>query len=147
MLLNVVHININVADLDRSVAFYEALGFSVMQVFEEDKSAEEMASMDFGGTRMRGAVMSIGDDPRASTKIELLQWFEPRSEPMPHPTETSGGVARIALRTKNLLGFAEELRAKGIVFEREPQEIDMAGASRFCTFRDPDGVLLELLEF
>ena len=29
----------------------------------------------------------------------------------------------------------------------EPQEIDVVGANRFVLFRDPDGVILELVEF
>ena len=33
MLLNVVHININVSDIERSLVFYQKLGFAVMHVF------------------------------------------------------------------------------------------------------------------
>jgi len=53
----------------------------------------------------------------------------------------------VALRTKDLVAFTEKLRAAGVVFESAPIEIDVVGASRFVLFRDPDGTLLELIEF
>ena len=53
----------------------------------------------------------------------------------------------IAMRTKNLISFVRELEAKGVEFETQPQEIDIVGAKRFALFRDPDDVLLELIEF
>ena len=45
------------------------------------------------------------------------------------------------------MDFYHALRGKGIEFEAEPQEIDIVGAKRFVLFRDPDGTLLELIEF
>jgi catechol 2,3-dioxygenase-like lactoylglutathione lyase family enzyme len=41
----------------------------------------------------------------------------------------------------------EKLKGLGIRFEVEPREIDVVGAQRFALFRDPDGVVLELIEF
>ncbi len=146
MILNVVHININVTDIERSIAFYRKLGFEVMHVFGDDPS-DVRAGMSSREGKVRGAVMSLGDDPRSTTKIELLEWVEPRGEPQPARTMQQAGVGRIALRTKNLLAFAEKLRAEGIEFDHEPREIDIVGAKRFVVFRDPDGTLLELIEF
>ena len=40
----------------------------------------------------------------------------------------------------------KRLEAEGIVFETPPQKIDIVGAKGFALFRDPDGVLLELIE-
>jgi len=142
-----VHVNINVSDIDRSLAFYEALGFEVMHVFGERDTSGSWKPMEMRGRRCRGAVMSLGDHPRAATKIELLEWVEPKTEPAPPRTATQAGVARVALRTKNLMSFTERLRAAGVEFESAPIEIDVVGASRFVLFRDPDGTLLELIEF
>ncbi len=64
MLLNVIHININVTNLNRSLEFYEQVGFKVMHTFTNEET----------GGRSRGAVISISDDPRASTKIELIEF-------------------------------------------------------------------------
>jgi len=144
---DIVHINVNVTDLDRSLAFYQRLGFEVMHVFGDEPTDDTREGMQFGAGRMRGAVLTLGDHPRSWTKIELIQWVRPATEASPDRTPIHAGVARIALRCKNLLEFHRELATDGIEFESEPQEIDIVGAKRFVLFRDPDGTLLELIEF
>lgn len=144
---DIIHLNLNVSDIERSVAFYEMLGFQVLHVFGDRPGAGLMEGMAFGGGRCRGAVLTLGDHPRCWTKIELIQWLEPAVEPMEPRGPHAAGVSRIALRTKDLLAFVEDLEAKGVRFETPPQEIDIVGAQRFALFRDPDGVLLELIEF
>ena len=147
MILNLIHININVTDIERSIDFYQKLGFKVMHVFGNEPTDDVREGMEFGRRSMRGAVLSISDDPRSSTKIELIQWVDPQALPQPERPDAQAGVARIAIRTKNLLAFCEELHAKGIEFLHEPQEIDIVGAKRFVLFKDPDGTTLELIEF
>jgi catechol 2,3-dioxygenase-like lactoylglutathione lyase family enzyme len=154
VILNLVHVNVNCSDIERSVAFYERLGFRVVHVFGDapgeqvlDPDRDLLAGMSGPGGTTRGCVLSLGDDPRSATKIELLQHVDPPTRPQKPHGVRDAGVGRIALRTKNLLAFVEELRAGGVEFELEPQEIDIVGAQRFALFRDPDGVLLELIEF
>ena len=147
MIRELIHVNINVIDIYRSLPFYEALGFQVMHVFGERNGLESWSPMEMRGRRCRGVVMSLGDHPRAATKIELLEWVEPKTEPASSRTVTQAGVGRIALRTRDLVSFTERLRSAGVEFESAPIEIDVVGASRFVLFRDPDGTLLELIEF
>ena len=154
MLLNVVHVNVNVTDVERSVAFYEKVGFRVMHVFGDPPGAKLDPDGELGrgmanpgGGRVRGAVMSISDDPRSATKLELIEWVDPPAEPQPERPAWQAGVSRIAIRTKNLAEYHETLRARGIEFESEPVAIDVVGARRYVLFRDPDGTLLELIEF
>jgi len=155
VILNVVHVNVNCTDIERSVAFYRRLGFEVVHVFGDAPSDEKLdpgrdlkAGMTGpGGRRSRGCVLSLGDDPRSTTKIELLEHVDPPTRPREPGRLDDAGVGRIALRTKNLLRFVAKLKAEGVEFEVEPLEIDVVGASRFAVFRDPDGVLLELVEF
>ncbi len=147
MIRDIIHLNINVTDIRRSIAFYEALGFRVMHVFGDRPDADVMDGMAFGGGRCRGAVLTLGDHDRCWTKIELIEWVEPRVNPTPPPSSHAAGISRIALRTKDLEAFVTRLEENGIEFETSPQEIDIVGAKRFALFRDPDGVLLELIEF
>ena len=149
MIREVIHINVNVTDAKASIAFYQKLGFSVMHAFGDHATDDPSEGMDFGSSRMRGAVMSLSDHPRAATKIELIEWVKPKALPQPQPQRAlhAAGVSRIALRTVDLLQFVERLKSVGIVFEQEPMEIDLVGAKRFALFRDPDGTLLELIEF
>jgi catechol 2,3-dioxygenase-like lactoylglutathione lyase family enzyme len=144
---DIVHININVTDIERSLAFYQRLGFQLMHVLGDEPTDDVTAGATFGYSRMRGAVLTLGEHPRCWTKIELIQWVEPPTEPAPERGQIHAGVSRIALRCKNLLEFYESLRADGVEFESEPHEIDIVGAKRFVLFRDPDGTLLELIEF
>jgi len=46
----------------------------------------------------------------------------------------------------NLRALVARLEAEGVAFETPVQETDVAGAKAFALFRDPDGVLLELIE-
>jgi catechol 2,3-dioxygenase-like lactoylglutathione lyase family enzyme len=146
MILNIIHVNVNVTDIERSLDFYRKVGFQVLHVFGDRPTDDVREGMAFRGGRMRGVVLGISDDPRATTRIELVQWVDPRSGPAPKRSQYDAGVSRIAIRTKNLLAQVESLREKGIRFLSEPQEIDIVGAKRFVLFEDPDGTLLELIE-
>lgn len=147
MIRDIIHINLNVSDIKRSIGFYETLGFKVLHVFGDREGGDVEEGMAFQGGRCRGAVMTLGDHSRCWTKIELIEWVEPKVEHVPARGTHALGISRIALRTKNLLEFVAALEAKGIEMETPPQEIDIVGASRFALFRDPDGILLELIEF
>lgn len=146
---DIVHLNLNVSDVARSLAFYRKLGFEVLHVFGDGpqgtgESLEE--GMAFGGGRCRGAVITLGDHPRCWTKLELIEWIDPPPEPREPGAPHALGVSRIALRCKGLHALVERLEAEGIAFETPPQATDVAGAKGFALFRDPDGVLLELIE-
>jgi catechol 2,3-dioxygenase-like lactoylglutathione lyase family enzyme len=146
---DIVHLNLNVSDVKRSLAFYQTLGFRVLHVFGDGPqgSGESIEDgMEFQGGRCRGAVITLGDHPRCWTKLELIEWVEPPPEPREPGTPHSLGVSRIALRCKRLGALVKRLEADGIEFETQPQEIDIVGAKGFALFRDPDGVLLELIE-
>ena len=147
MLLNLAHVNINCTDVDRSVAFYETIGFSIIHVFGDnprsrlDPDAELGEEMSFGDATMRGAIMGTTEDPRSETKLELVEWVEPATEAAPAKGQLAAGVSRIAIRTKGLLDHVRRLKEAGVQFEQEPTEIDVVGARRFALLRDPDGVL------
>ena len=144
---DIVHINLNVSDIQRSLEFYETLGFEVLHVFGDGPggSGDDVESgMDFQGGRFRGAVVTLGDHPRCWTKIELIEWIDPPLEPRPPAGLHALGVSRIALRCKNLGALVKRLEDAGVAFETPIQEIDIVGAKGFALFRDPDGVLIEL---
>ncbi len=146
-LLNVVHVNVNVTDIEHSVEFYKNFGFEVMHVFSNQPTDSERSDTSFTGRGTRGAVMSISDDPRASCKIELIQSLDPTPTPQPERRLGQAGVGRIAIRTKNMLAYMEKLAKLGIEPALPVQEIDIVGARRYAIYHDPDGVLLELIEF
>jgi|SRR5690606_3682694 catechol 2,3-dioxygenase-like lactoylglutathione lyase family enzyme len=151
-ILNLVHINIHVADLEQSIAFYAKLGFKVM--FELSRhQADELVhvqtgdGIDYGGGLVKGAVISLGDDPRCATKLELIEYVAPATAPQPRKPSHQAGVHRLAMRVKDLDGTLAEFRARGVAITDQPHEIrTMGGRQRFVLFSDPDGTLLELIE-
>jgi catechol 2,3-dioxygenase-like lactoylglutathione lyase family enzyme len=146
---DIVHLNINVSDITRSLDFYQKLGFQVLHVFGDGPqgSGENVEDgMAFAGGRCRGAIITLGDHPRCWTKLELIEWIDPPPDPREPAAGSALGVSRIALRCKQLHALVKRLEAEGIVFETPPQETDIVGAKGFAIFRDPDGVLLELVE-
>lgn len=89
----------------------------------------------------------MGDDPRA-INLNLIEWISPRTEGRAYPRLNHAGISRIALHTSNLQKTYEELKSKGIEFYSEPQVMQFPnGSSLFVCFEDPDGTVLELLEF
>ena len=152
MIYDMVHVNVNCTDLARSLAFYEKLGFRVMHVFGDgvdrlDPDGDPLAGRrEAASGHTRGVVLTLGDHPRCFTKLELLEHVEPRTEPQAPRALHEVGLCRIALRCKDLDGEIERLRAAGIEFETEVRSTDSVGAARYAFFRDPDGVMLELIE-
>lgn len=155
--LNFMHITLHVTDLERSIAFYEMLGFKV--IF--DVSRHEATTMpvfelndrlEFGGGLQRGVIMSLGDHARATTLLVLVQFVDPPATPKPFKPKHEAGTHRIALRVKDIDGLLTELRAQGVEVRNEPiheiQERLRGGlAMRWTLFPDPDDNLIELMEY
>ena len=149
---SIFHINLNCSDLDRSVEFYERLGFvKVMDsgqfIGETDESYEAMGLVA-GSISHRGPiVLFLGDNPR-QTRLDLMQWDIPEPAPTHRLRPYDVGVPRLCLWVKNLEDLHAELSRNGIEFlslPRGPFE-DRAIKSIVC-LRDPDGLLVEMLEF
>lgn len=151
-ILNLIHINVHVSDLERSIAFYEKLGWKVMFDLSRHKPnfLEPMAVSPLnqhGGGMVKAVVMSLGDDPRQSTKIELMQYVDPAPAARPFKPSHEVGVHRLAMRVKDIDATVAEFRARGVVIPEEPREIrTMDGRQRFVLFPDPDENMLELIE-
>ena len=122
----VIHTCYRIMDVDRSVAFYEALGF------EERRRApirDEAINV----------FMSLPDDG-PEPRLELTYNIG-RSEPY----EIGTGYGHIAITTSDLDGTLARLAEQGIEPERPPYTI-REGGNRLCFVRDPDGYRIEILE-
>jgi catechol 2,3-dioxygenase-like lactoylglutathione lyase family enzyme len=150
-ILNLVHINLHVADLERSIDFYQRMGWQVMFDLGRDTAAPLVhvanSQLEYGGGLVKGVVISLGDDPRCATKLELIANVDPPSTPQPRKPVHQAGVHRLALRVKDLDATIAQLRTNDIRIDDEPHEIHtMGGRQRFVLFPDPDGNILELIE-
>jgi glyoxylase I family protein len=147
MIRGVFHVNINCSNFERSLEFYKMLGFRVAVDLSEGGSMDLDHGLGLEKGRGRAALLLIGDDPRA-TRIDLIEWKSPPSKGKPYPKLNHLGIARVALRTRDLRATYEELKSKGVKFISEPVVLHTpVGDSLFACFYDPDGTILELIEF
>ncbi len=120
-----LHTCYRIGEIDRSVAFYNALGF------------EEVGRMPIGDEAIN-VFMNIpgdGDMPR----LELTYNFGVDSY------QLGTGYNHIAIAAGNLDETLARLAEQGIEPERPPYSV-REGGSRLCFVRDPDGYRIELIE-
>ena len=144
---SLVHFNINCSDYERSLRFYEVLGFRELWRVPETNTPEVAAAVGMPPYRVRGALLALeGASP--PVVIDLLQWIEPHDTDPPYAHLYHYGIARAAFGTSDLDGDVAKLRAAGATLLSEPVRMPASSGStaRFVCFRDPDGTVLELVE-
>jgi len=138
------HTVINASDLDKTVAFYQALGFAVLND-RRDVDWPDFIGPLFGLTapKGRGVLMNLPADPEGPM-LDIIEWVRPRVPP-PSVDETPPRI--IAFRVKNVRACAADLKQRGITttafVEPKPESLGVIGC--ICA-RDPDGTLIELIE-
>jgi catechol 2,3-dioxygenase-like lactoylglutathione lyase family enzyme len=144
------HVNVNCRDLERSIAFYEAIGFRQVYRFDVADHADE----SYEGLGVRGivehrgpCVMFLGEDPY-QTRLDLMQWIQPEPAAPRRPNPQDVGVPRIALWAKNIDALYDELLAQGFEFDAPPVgPFPERAIERVLYTRDPDGLIVEFIEF
>jgi lactoylglutathione lyase len=118
-----IHTCYRIGDIDRSVAFYEALGMKELSRFPiRDEAINVFMGFD-------------GDGPR----LELTYNHGVESY------EMGTGYNHIAITVADLDAVLPQLADKGIEPEKPPYSV-REGGSRLCFVRDPDGYRVELIE-
>ena len=151
MIQAIDHINIVVADLDRSVAFYtEVLGLQVTRTAHLEGDWIEAI------VGLRGVVADVVyvEPPGGGLRLELLQYLSPTGEAIAINREpNTQGLRHIAFRVADIDAATARLRAAGAPVVADPVAVPSgvvkhdAGHKRLVYFHDPDGVLLELAEY
>ncbi len=141
--LQIYHVNINCTNLERSLGFYQMLGFREAI----DIPAGPISGLGFDPAVCRAKLLRLGEDPR-STLIDLIEWRTPKPHGTPYDDLGHTGIARLCLRVKGLTAMVAELKSRGVRFVSEPVSPGLAGGKQtFVCFYDPDGAVLELMEF
>ncbi|MEM1247066.1 MAG: VOC family protein [Acidobacteriota bacterium] len=142
-----VHVNVNCSDFERSLRFYELLGFRKAIDVPETNTPEVAAAVGMPPYRVRGALLSLPTS-QGTFLLDLLEWKEPRDDSPPYPHLYHLGIARIALATDDLEGDMTRLREQGVEFLSQPATVELEGGrrSRFVCFEDPDGTVLEIVD-
>ena len=124
--MDLIHTCYRVTDPERSIAFYEALGFEKRR----ELPIREEAVNYF-----------LGVPGKDGPELELTYNFE-----SPEGGYALGeGYGHVAVTVENLDGTLERLAGEGIEPERPPYTV-REGGSRLCFVRDPDGYRVEIIE-
>jgi lactoylglutathione lyase len=118
-----IHTCYRIGDIDRSVAFYTALGF------------EARRRMPIRDEAINVFMGLPGDEDR----LELTYNFGVDSY------ELGTGYNHIAITAPDLDGTLDQLKEQGIEPEKPPYTV-REGGSRICFVRDPDGYRIEIIE-
>ncbi|MBI5103869.1 MAG: VOC family protein [Solirubrobacterales bacterium] len=118
-----IHTCYRIGDIDRSVAFYEALGM------------QEMRRMPIRDEAIN-VFMGYPDD---GARLELTYNFGVDGY------ELGTGYNHIAITVDSLDTVLPALAEKGIEPEKPPYTV-REGGNRICFVRDPDGYRVELIE-
>ena len=146
------HINVNVSNLERSVAFYTKLGFelyrdgipyldltmdsAVTALPDSCAKALDLPEKTLG----RACIMQLGS---GYPKLDLTEFESPSTQ---KPLSNADlGIVRLCLATKNLQELYARLVAEGVAFLSAPQPCKDRMA-HIATCADPDGTLIELIE-
>jgi lactoylglutathione lyase len=121
--MELIHTCYRIGDIDRSVAFYETLGF------------EELGRLPIRDEALNVYMGLPGDGPR----LELTHNFG-----VPE-YDLGTGYNHIAVSVDDLDDTLRRLAEKGIDPEKPPYTV-REGGSRLCFVRDPDGYRIELIE-
>ncbi len=138
------HVTISCSDLDRSVAFYEKLGLSVVRRIGELDS--ESVAKAFALPRGHLTVVHLA--PPGATgpvMIDLVQWLDPQPGEPAYSRLDSLGINRLALRVTDLDATAAALKERGVEFLTDEPQPFGRGVRSIVT-RDPDGTFLQLIE-
>ena len=122
---SLIHTCYRITDVDKSIAFYKALGFEEVGRIPIREEAINVF-MNLPGD---------GDMPR----LELTYNFGVDSY------EIGTGYGHIAVTSEDLDSTLTQLAKQGIEPEKPPYSV-REGGSRLCFVRDPDGYRVELIE-
>jgi lactoylglutathione lyase len=120
--MRMLHLGLRVSDLERSLAFYTALGFTRLGSVPETQ---------FGSLTM----LKLPDDPFVS--LELVH------DPA-RPVTDTGAVNHLVVQVDDLDATIADLAAKGVPAE---PPADLAPGMRTSWLTDPDGYKIELVQW
>jgi lactoylglutathione lyase len=124
--MGLIHTCYRISEIDRSVAFYNALGFDeIGRLPIRDEAINVFMGLSDDGPEPRlELTYNIGHD---------------------EPYEIGTGYGHIAITTPDMDSALTRLKDQGIEPERPPYTI-REGGPRLCFVQDPDGYRIELIE-
>ena len=151
--MKIDHLNIVVADMDRSVQFYTRLGLRPgLDTFISGAWIANVVGIQDEQLKARVVFM----EPEAgNTRLELIQYMTPVGGSVSANSQPNTlGLRHFALVVDDIMKTYQELRRDGVTFFSEPQEVTgneevaaRLGRKKLVYLLDPDGVIVELAEY
>ena len=148
MFKEIIHVGITVTDIDRSIQFYRdilGLTFKGEMTMEGDET-DKLFNMK--NIKVRVAYLQSGGN-LICPPVELLQFYNTDTINY-KPMLNQVSISEICFKTENIEEDYKNLQSKGVEFISEPQFFDLSsqsfGKSKAVYFKDPDGIVLELIE-
>lgn len=140
------HVGMGVRDTDRTYEFYRKLmGFRV-KLSDQTSYLEEMAPIIGAVVELR-ALMAA--NVAGGGAIELIEHTSTRPMEPPEPVQWGDiGYLEVGLKAFNLQQLYLDLKSRGVEFLTpvRSMELSTGGRERYAYLRDPDGLLLQLVE-
>lgn len=135
------HTGIVVSDMQRSLRFYrDLLGLEVWADFKDNSDYVQKV------TNVQDAhIWMIKLNAKNGGGVELLQYLS-HPQPVPEPRRScDAGINHIAIQVENIDDLHQKLVAEGIAFHAPPT-IASDGSAKVTYCRDPEGVIVELVQ-
>jgi catechol 2,3-dioxygenase-like lactoylglutathione lyase family enzyme len=140
------HLRATCADLERSIAWYTALGFVVVERDDDAVAPAALWGIPDDG-RLSAVRLRLPDEPFS---LLLQQWREPSSFGEPYATANHRGMYRTAICVDDTRAAHQLLLDEGWIFDAAPEQVELQGTpvpDMWIAFlRDPDGLPLEFVE-
>lgn len=139
------HFALTVSDLDRSLEFY--CGLMGLKEVERHRLEGEMISKMAGKEDVVMQVVRLQSPDSPDFLIDLQQYLSPEGG-VSNAKLGDVGHTHICLGVKDIMETYRDLSAKGVRFVSGPVSFDLDfGVVRVVFLEDPDGSILELMEY
>jgi catechol 2,3-dioxygenase-like lactoylglutathione lyase family enzyme len=154
------HCNLNVRNLQTSYRFYrDIIGLdpsaylapSALQPTSNGSLGDALRNPDgsaFTAGQMRFAATLMGVRADSRSPIDVLEWDVPQPYGVPYESPTHLGIIRVALEVDDIAAARTRLLLTGHAPVGPVETWDMGefGVRKVVIFKDPDGIMLELIE-
>lgn len=148
MIGKVAHIGLTVSDIEKSIEFYKnILGLKFQgKMIMEGENAERLFNIK--DCKVRVAYLN-GSEEINTPPIELIQ-FEKDTILSEGIKLNKVSISEVCFSVSDIEKVYDDLSNKGVEFLSKPQYFDLRdqgfGESKAVYFKDPDGIILELIE-
>jgi catechol 2,3-dioxygenase-like lactoylglutathione lyase family enzyme len=144
--VQLAHLRVTCSDLERSVGWYQALGYTLV----DGPRTVQTAGAPFGLESHASVSVARLRLPDEAFGLVLVDWHDPASRGAPYDRANHRGIYRLALGVEDTRAATKVLVDAGCTPTAPPNLIELPGTKVpdmwISFFEDPDGVVVQLVE-